>query len=66
MVRPKWIMGFGIVFLGIGSVNTIVTGNVMGRFMGLLSAPLEDKVLFALYPDTGYTKAVDILKYEVK
>jgi len=38
---------------------------MMGRFMGVLSVPLEDKVMQKLYPDSGLKKAVEILKYEI-
>ena len=65
LVRPKWIVFLGIILLGIGTTSTIVTGTVMGRFMGILSAPLEDELFQKLYPNTGFTKAGDILKYEV-
>ena len=52
LVRPKWIVFLGIFLLGIGTISTIVTGNVMGRFMGLLSAPLEDELFQK--PQIGY------------
>jgi len=65
LVKPKYVMFIGIIFLGIGSVNAIVIGTVMGKFMGVLSAPLQNDLMQKLYPNTGFTKAEDILKYEI-
>jgi len=65
IIRPKPVMFIGVFMLMVGSVNNIVTGTMMGRFMGVLSVPLDDKVMQKLYPDSGLKKAVEILKYEI-
>ena len=65
MIRPKYALFIGILLLGISQINSIVTGLMMGRFMAVLSTPLEDDVMQKFYPDSGYKLATEICKYEI-
>ena len=37
----------------------------MGQFMAMLAVPINDTVMLKVFPNTGYTKAKDILQYKV-